>query len=281
MAINKQKGFAKIFILIGMVLLVVVLALVMNQVQKVQENRSKAAEALLPLTPPIVGTKPYIFFKEIPKDAYNLGETFELTIGVNSMYEPVGGVDIVGTYDSSKLELLSVNQAPNMVFTSRSGGACSFGTTTTNIAGNFKFSCFSQNSITDSNVNGDLAKITFKTKAEGAAVVKFLCDKGSTVDSNITKAHTAVDILDCNTTNKSTVFFVKRMPTATPPPYVSCDLNSDGVTNAIDFSILKTNIGKTVVTGIKGDLNKDNVINSIDVTIIKECIANTPPYMIN
>jgi hypothetical protein len=278
MTINKQKGFAKIFILVGMVLLVVVLSLAMNQVQKVQENRSKAAEALLPLTPPTARTRPFIFFKEVPKDAYNLGETFELTIGVNSMYEVVSGVDIVGTYDSSKLELLSVKQVPDMVFTAN-GGACSV-TTTTNVAGNFKFSCFSQNSKTDSMVNGDLAILTFKPKAEGAAAVKFLCDKGSTVDSNITKTRTAVDILDCNNTNKSTVFFVKRMPTATPVLHTSCDLNSDGIANAIDFSILKSNIGKIVTNEIKGDLNKDNVINSIDITLMKECLVLPQVYIV-
>ena len=51
---NKQNGIAKIFTLITMVLLVAVLGLAMNETQKVQENRSKAAGlSSLPVTPPI------------------------------------------------------------------------------------------------------------------------------------------------------------------------------------------------------------------------------------
>jgi hypothetical protein len=125
----------------------------------------------------------------------SLNETFTVTVKVDSGGGVVGGVDGVGTYDSTRLELVSITKASNMVFDqSDSGGSCLVNTSS---GGKFVFTCYSNLAIDDTAVNGSLMVFTFKAKATGTAVVNFTCVEGSTVESNVVETSTSGDIISC------------------------------------------------------------------------------------
>ena len=48
----------------------------------------------------------------------------------------------------------------------------------------------------------------------------------------------------------------------------SADINSDGVVNIVDLSIMATNWGKSGQTFAQGDLNNDGIINILDLSIL-------------
>lgn len=126
---------------------------------------------------------------------YSVNGAFSVTVNVDSAGEVVGGVDGVGTYDSARLELTSATKASNMVFEATDGGGnCSINTATT---GKFSFTCYSNDSLTDTAVTGSLIVLNFKAKATGTAAVAFTCASGSTTDSNIVKTSTSGDVIVC------------------------------------------------------------------------------------
>jgi len=127
---------------------------------------------------------------------YSVDDTFTVTMNADSASEVVGGVDAVGTYDSSKLELVSATKASGMVFESTDGGgSCSINTAT---AGKFSVTCYSNDALTDKAVNGPLVVLNFRAKATGTATVSFTCTSGSTTDSNIVKTSTSGDVIVCS-----------------------------------------------------------------------------------
>ena len=126
---------------------------------------------------------------------YNVGDTFKITVKVDSGTETVGGVDGVGTYDSAKLDVVSAVKATPMVFDATGGGDCSVSTAT---VGKFNFSCYSNDALNDKVAVGDLIVLTFKAKATGTALASFTCTSGSTTDSNIVKSSTSADVIVCS-----------------------------------------------------------------------------------
>ncbi len=127
---------------------------------------------------------------------YSVNDTFTVTVNVDSASEVVGGVDGVGTYDSSKLELVTPTKASGMVFESTDGGgSCSISSSAG--TGKFSFTCYSNDALTDKAVNGPLVVLNFKAIATGTATVGFTCTNGSTTDSNITKTSTSGDVIAC------------------------------------------------------------------------------------
>lgn len=126
---------------------------------------------------------------------YAVNDTFAVTMSADSASEVVGGVDAVGTYDSTKLELVSAPKASGMVFESTDGGGnCSINTAT---AGKFSITCYSNDALTDKAINGPLVVLNFRAKATGTATVSFTCASGSTTDSNIVKTSTSGDVIVC------------------------------------------------------------------------------------
>jgi len=125
----------------------------------------------------------------------NVNDTFTVTAKVDSGGEVVGGVDGIGTYDSSRLELVSVTKASDMVFTNLdSGGSCQIGTSS---GGKFSFTCYANSAVDNTAAAGSLVVFNFKAKATGTANVAFSCTSGSTVDSNIVKTSTSGDVISC------------------------------------------------------------------------------------
>lgn len=142
-----------------------------------------------------VSAAPYLYFEPAAGN-YSLGESFSVTAKINSGAETVGGADGVGVYDSTRLELVSVTQASNMVFSGNDGGgSCRIDTAS---VGKFGFTCTSDFTFGDKPVNGDLVVFNFKAKAVGTAPVTFNCTAGSTTDSNIVKTSTAMDVISCS-----------------------------------------------------------------------------------
>jgi hypothetical protein len=131
-----------------------------------------------------------------------LNETFTVTARVDSSGEVVGGVDGIGTYDSSRLELVSITKASDMVFTNLdSGGNCQIGTSD---GGKFSFTCYANSAVDNTAVSGSLVVFSFKAKATGTATVNFTCTDGSTVDSNIVKTSTSADVISCSSNGSGT-----------------------------------------------------------------------------
>lgn len=155
-----------------------------------------------------------------------LNETFTVTARVDSGGEVVGGIDGIGTYDSSRLELVSVTKASDMVFTNLDGGgSCQIGTSS---GGKFSFTCYANSAVDNTAVAGSLVVFSFKAKATGTATVAFSCTSGSTVDSNIVKTSTSGDIISCsengsgsytiNGSSSSTTTTTTSTATSTPIP---------------------------------------------------------------
>ena len=127
--------------------------------------------------------------------SFAVGADFSVTIKVDSGAEVAGAVDGLGTYDSAKLELVSAVKASPMVFEStESGGNCSINSSS---AGKFSFLCYSNDTLNDKVINGNLVVLNFKAKATGTAVVNFTCANNSFTDSNIVKTATASDVIVC------------------------------------------------------------------------------------
>jgi hypothetical protein len=159
---------------------------------------------------------------------YSVNDTFNVTVTVDSGSEIVGGVDGVGTYDSSKLELVSVTKASDMVFqSSDGGGSCSVSTAT---AGKFSFTCYSENSLSDKVANGNLVVLNFRAKATGTAAVNFTCTNGSTTDSNIVKTSTSGDVIVCgeNTNGSYVIGESSSESSATNTPTTASSLPKTG-----------------------------------------------------
>lgn len=136
-----------------------------------------------------------------------LNESFTVTAKVDSAGEVIGGVDGVGTYDSTRLELVSVTQASGMVFSDNDGsGACQIGTSS---GGKFSWTCYSNSALTDTAESGSLVVFNFKAKATGTATVSFSCTSGSTTDSNIVKTSTSSDIVSCSENGSGTYTIVE------------------------------------------------------------------------
>ncbi len=112
---------------------------------------------------------------------YKVGQEFDVIVKMDSGGVVIPGNDGVGTYDSSRLELLKIERSSPSVFDEGgTPGGCDVNDSS---VGKFSFGCFS---TLDSNSNsGDVVVFSFKAKAVGTAKVEFQCVDGSTTDTNI------------------------------------------------------------------------------------------------
>ena len=130
--------------------------------------------------------------------SYKVNDTFTVTMVVDSADQLVGAVDLVGTFDKSKLEIIKIEKASPMAFdVTGSAGDCSIDNATAWTNGNFSEICYSQTSVGDKVTTGNLVVVTFKAKAVGTATVNYTCT-GQAGDSNITKITTVTDVIVCS-----------------------------------------------------------------------------------
>ena len=147
---------------------------------------------------PVMAVEPMLKF--VPSTgSYANGETFKVTIGVDSGTETSQGVDAWVSFDASKLEVVSIDTAPNPAF------SFALGKNIYNDTGKFDISCTSTDMGTyqATVLSGDLVVVTFRAKATGTVNVNFTCAAGSTIDSNIFNM-TADDVIDCASNQNGT-----------------------------------------------------------------------------
>jgi hypothetical protein len=134
----------------------------------------------------------------------NTGINFNVTVSVDTGGQQVSGVDAVVQYDSSLLEVVSVSEGtffPTI-------------TTITTTLGKVEIYGVADTGSPKTGT-GTLATITFKGKAPGTAAVSFVCQSGSTSDSNINST-SDTDVIVC-TSNVNASYVITGQSTTTTP----------------------------------------------------------------
>lgn len=124
--------------------------------------------------------------------SHNVGENFNVVVGVDSGTEKSEAVDVWMTFDATKLEIVTIDKASSPVY--------SFVLTPNidNAAGKFNVGLASNEttSLGATTLNGNLISITFRPKVAGTASLNFSCQAGSSIDTNLFNT-TGVDVVDC------------------------------------------------------------------------------------
>jgi len=236
-------------------------------------------------TPTVISTtsKPRLYF-EVSKTTYYLGETFEVTVSVDTASKKIEGVDVIGNYDASKLDLISVKQSESFVFNGI-GKCVNFDSS----LGKFIASCFTNESSNDRAVNGKLLTLIFKAKALGKAEFSFDCVSRSTLDSNIVS--NTEDVIACEQNMQTHVVVMPKDNFITPTPIPvkgskidgKCGTTKDDCTSGGFLDIADSNINYMwKCNGINGGITKVCSLNKIVKTDgkcgIKQntCISGRP-----
>jgi len=163
---------------------------------------------------------------------YTKGSTFTVTIGVDSGTEKSQAVDAWVTFDSSKLEVESIDTASNPAF------SFTLGKNIYNSSGKFDISLASTDMSTYNAtvISGDLVTVTFKALSTGTVNVNFSCTSGLTTDSNIFNSASS-DVIVCGsnvngtytiTDSSSSSSSSSSTATSTPTPTTTSTLPSTG-----------------------------------------------------
>jgi len=121
------------------------------------------------------------YFTLTPSSAtHSSGDTFTVDLGINSGADKVMSVDVVGTFDAEKLELMSASVIGTAFSPDLSPSI-------NNTSGTFTFMLISStvDPFQASVLDGGVIKLSFKAKSEGTASVNFTCSGTSYDDSNI------------------------------------------------------------------------------------------------
>lgn len=137
---------------------------------------------------------PHFTFSPV-SGSYTNGSTFAVGMGVDSGTEKVAGMDVVGSFDATRLELLSVDKAASPAFD------FPYDSSTAKIhndTGKFEISLVSKSSsIYDATTAvGPLLTFNFRAKSNGTATVSLTCQPSSIVESNIINQN-SIDTIDC------------------------------------------------------------------------------------
>lgn len=182
------------------------------------------------LAQPVMAAGPNLYFTPSTESHTN-GSTFSVIIGVNSGTEKSQAVDAWVTFDSSKLEVESIETASSPAF------VFSLGKNIYNSSGKFDITLASTDMSTYNAtvISGDLVKVTFKALSTGTAGVNFVCTSGSTTDSNIFNTSSS-DVINCASnisgsytiTDSSSSSSSSSSTTSTPTPTSSSTLPKTG-----------------------------------------------------
>ena len=177
-----------------------------------------------------------------------VGQEFSVVMGVDSDTEKVVGIDIKASFDSSKLEVVSIEKGvipdDGYQFSYTSGQAIIH-----NDTGVFEVTLtpLNQSVLVGPVAKHELLKITFKPKATGTATLSYTCLPGSVVETNII-SQTGTDVVDCSA-NQSGSYTIANgtggdsnppAATATPVPSGSTSLPQTG---AIENTLILIGLG--------------------------------------
>jgi LPXTG-motif cell wall-anchored protein len=138
-------------------------------------------------------------------ESKTVGSTFKVTVGVDSGADKVIGIDLVGTFDATKLEIESIEKAATLGF---AYDVTALSPKKDNTAGTFAMTLTpsSDSALTGVVAKGDLVVITFKGKAVGSGAVNFTCTANSVRETNVIN-DVASDVVDC-ATNQSGLYTI-------------------------------------------------------------------------
>ncbi len=141
----------------------------------------------------------------------NTGINFNVTVSVDTGGQRASGVDAVVQYDSSLLEVVSVSEGtffPTI-------------TTITTTLGKVEIYGVADTGSPKTGT-GTLATITFKGKAPGTAAVSFVCQSGSTSDSNVNST-SDTDVIVCASNVNASYVITGQSTTTTPAATASAE----------------------------------------------------------
>lgn len=175
-----------------------------------------------------------------------VGATFRVTIGVDSGTDKIIGIDLVGNFDATKLEVVSIDKADVLGFVY---DTAAFVAKKDNTAGTFEMTLTpaSDSALTGVTAKGDLVVVTFKGKATGSGAVNFNCAANSVRETNVIN-DAALDVVDCGL-NQSGLYTITAAsggtdstPTNTPTPTPTSTGTGTGTelpkTGAVETTIL-------------------------------------------
>lgn len=128
--------------------------------------------------------------------SYSNGSSFSVTLGADSGTESIIAIDVAGTFDAKKLDLVSIEKVSSPAFAYDSDSLTPVIDSTN---GKFEISLNPKSAsvYAGSVVNGPLLILNFKAKSAGVAAVNLTCTNGSTTDSNIVNI-SANDVAECS-----------------------------------------------------------------------------------
>ena len=165
----------------------------------------------------VAAADPRLYFSPATGD-YHVGDTFTVTMMIDSAGQVAGAADMVGTFDTTRLEITKIETAADMAFNKNiAGGSCTSGSESDWASGKFSGICYSSLSAGDEIVVGNLMTITFKAKAVGVANVNYTCN-GLPGDSNITQTDPVRDIIVCSANGSGSYTITEADGTSTVTP---------------------------------------------------------------
>lgn len=149
--------------------------------------------------------------------SYTNGSSFSVTLGAVSDQEKILGMDILGTFDATKLELVSIQSVASPAFAFDTG---SLQPHIYNDTGKFDvmLAPVSSSVYEGKTVSGSLVTLNFKAKSTGTASVTLTCVDGTFPETNLVNAVNA-DVVSCSA-NQSGSYTItagtSSEPTAVP-----------------------------------------------------------------
>ena len=148
-----------------------------------------------------------------------VNQNFSVIMGVDSDTQKVIGIDMKASFDSSRLEVVSIEKGSipddGYQFSYTSGQAIIH-----NDTGMFEVTLtpINQSALTGPIAKQELLKVTFRPKATGVATFNYVCQGSSVTETNIIN-DTGTDVVDC-ATNQSGSYTIaassSSSPTSTP-----------------------------------------------------------------
>ena len=157
---------------------------------------------------------------------YTVGQDFSVTVDVNSDGEGVTGLDVFGTFDSTKLEMVSIEKVTTAGIWNlfESDFVSQQGMSFSNTAGTFSMTAVSASNtpVGAAGLSGAFMVFNFKAKAVGTASLNFSCTAGDITETNIINID-AMDIVDCasNKSGSYTIAAGTTNPDSTPTPVLA------------------------------------------------------------
>ncbi|MBI2465532.1 hypothetical protein HYV64_05305 [Candidatus Shapirobacteria bacterium] len=218
-----------------------------------------AIAVMVLLLKPVVALAVPHFTLSPASGSQTVGQEFSVMMGVDSDTEKVVGIDIKASFDSSKLEVVSIEKGvipdDGYQFSYTSGQAI-----IRNDTGVFEVTLtpLNQSVLVGPIAKHELLKITFRPKATGSATLNYTCLSGSVVETNII-SQVGADVVDCSA-NQGGSYTINAgiggnnsapEATATPVPEGSSDLPQTGV---IENTMLLVGFGfvSVIVAGFFG-----------------------------